>query len=321
MLIVMDKEATPAQIGVVVRKIEALGYLAQPMPGGERVAIAVLRNPGPVDPAQFLDLPGVVQAIPVTRAYKLVSREVKREDTLISLPGLELGRGRFVVMAGPCAVESELQALTIAARVKAAGARIFRGGAFKPRTSPYSHQGLGKPGLKILKKVRDETGLLIVTEAVDEDSLKLVREYADIVQIGARNMQNFSLLRQAGHCGKPVLLKRGMNATLEEWLMAAEYIMAEGNSQIILCERGFGPSASMSAISWTWRRCRWFAGRPISPSWWTPATPPAGGTWCLPWPGPRWSPAATASSSKCTMSRKRPSPTGPSPFTRTSSPP
>ena len=238
MLIVMDKEATPAQIGVVVRKIEALGYLAQPMPGGERVAIAVLRNPGPVDPAQFLDLPGVVQAIPVTRAYKLVSREVKREDTLISLPGLELGRGRFVVMAGPCAVESELQALTIAARVKAAGARIFRGGAFKPRTSPYSHQGLGKPGLEILKKVRDETGLLIVTEAMDEDSLKLVREYADIVQIGARNMQNFSLLRQAGHCGKPVLLKRGMNTTLEEWLMAAEYIMAEGNSQIILCERG-----------------------------------------------------------------------------------
>src|SRR5208337_2876703 len=202
MLIVMDKEATPAQIGVVVRKIEALGCLAQPMPGGERVAIAVLRNRGPVDPALFLDLPGVVQAIPVTRAYKLV----RREDTLISLPGLELGRGRFVVMAGPCAVESELQALTIAARVKAAGARIFRGGAFKPRTSPYSHQGLGKPGLEILKKVRDETGLLIVTEAMDEDSLKLVREYADIVQIGARSMQNFSLLRQAGRCGKPVLL-------------------------------------------------------------------------------------------------------------------
>lgn len=238
MLIVMDKEATPAQIEAVVRKIEGLGYLAQPMPGGERVAVAVLRNPGPVDPALFVDLPGVVQAIPVTRPYKLVSREVKREDTIIPLPGLELGRGRFVVMAGPCAVESEFQALTIAKRVKAAGARIFRGGAYKPRTSPYSHQGLGKAGLKILKKVREETGLLIVTEAIDGDSLKLVAEYGDIVQIGARNMQNFSLLRRAGRCGKPVLLKRGMNATLEEWLMAAEYLMSEGNSQVILCERG-----------------------------------------------------------------------------------
>jgi 3-deoxy-7-phosphoheptulonate synthase len=212
--------------------------VAQAMPGGERVAIAVLRNPGPVDPALFVDLPGVVQAIPVTRPYKLVSREVKREDTLISLPGLELGRGRFVVMAGPCAVESEIQALTIAARVQAAGARVFRGGAFKPRTSPYSHQGLGKAGLKILQKVREETGLLIVTEAMDGDSLKLVAEYADIVQIGARNMQNFSLLRRAGRCGKPVLLKRGMNATVEEWFMAAEYIMAEGNPRVILCERG-----------------------------------------------------------------------------------
>jgi 3-deoxy-7-phosphoheptulonate synthase len=239
MLIVMDKDATPAQIDTVVNKIESLGWLAQPMPGGERVAIAILRNPGPVDPALFVDLEGVVMAIPVTRPYKLVSRELKREDTIISLPGgLELGRGRFVVMAGPCAVESELQALTIAAKVKAAGARIFRGGAYKPRTSPYSHQGLGKAGLKILQKVREETGLLTVTEAMDEGSLKLVAEYADIVQIGARNMQNFSLLRCAGRVGKPVLLKRGMYATLEEWLMAAEYLMAEGNSQVILCERG-----------------------------------------------------------------------------------
>ncbi len=208
------------------------------MPGGERVAIAILRNPGPVDPALFVDMPGVVQAIPVTRPYKLVSRELRREDTIISLPGLELGRSRFVVMAGPCAVESESQALTIAAKVKAAGARIFRGGAFKPRTSPYSHQGLGKAGLKILKKVREETGLLTVTEAMDQESLKMVVEYADIVQIGARNMQNFSLLRCAGRIRKPVLLKRGMYATLEEWLMAAEYLMAEGNSQVILCERG-----------------------------------------------------------------------------------
>jgi 3-deoxy-7-phosphoheptulonate synthase len=239
MLVVMDKDATSAQIEAVVAKIEALGYVAQPIPGGQRVAIGILRNPGPVDPALFLDMPGVTQAIPVSKPYKLVSREMKREDTVISLPGgLEVRRGRFVVMAGPCAVESETQALTIAARVKAAGAQIFRGGAFKPRTSPYSYQGLGKPGLKILKKVREETGLLIITEAVDHDSLKLVAEYADIVQIGARSMQNFTLLRRAGQCGKPVLLKRSMHATLEEWLMAAEYLMAEGNPQVILCERG-----------------------------------------------------------------------------------
>jgi 3-deoxy-7-phosphoheptulonate synthase len=238
MLIVMDKDATPGQIERVVGKIETLGFVAQAMPGGERVAIAILRNPGPVDPGLFVDMPGVIQAIPVSRPYKLVSREMKREDTIIHFPGLDLGRGHFVLMAGPCAVESETQALTIAAKVKAAGARIFRGGAYKPRTSPYSYQGLGKAGLKILLKVRQETGLFTITEAMDQDSLKLVAEYADIVQIGARNMQNFSLLRCAGRTGKPVLLKRGMYATLEEWLMAAEYILAEGNPHVILCERG-----------------------------------------------------------------------------------
>jgi 3-deoxy-7-phosphoheptulonate synthase len=238
MLIVMDKDATPAQIEAVVAKIESLGYAAQPMPGGERTAIGILRNPGPVDPALFLDMPGVIQAIPVSRPYKLVSREMKREDTLISLPGLELGRGRFVVMAGPCAVESETQALTIARAVKAAGASVFRGGAFKPRTSPYSYQGLGEEGLKILRRVREETGLLIITEAVDPCSLELVEKYTDIIQIGARNMQNFTLLRLVGQAGKPVLLKRGMSATLEEWLMAAEYILSEGNPRLILCERG-----------------------------------------------------------------------------------
>jgi 3-deoxy-7-phosphoheptulonate synthase len=238
MLIVMDKDASEAQIQGVVAKIESLGFEAQPMPGGERVAVAVLRNPGPVDPAHFVDLPGVIQAIPVSRPYKLVSREMKREDTIIHLPGLDVGRGHFVVIAGPCAVESETQALTIARYVKEAGARIFRGGAYKPRTSPYSYQGLGKAGLKILQKVRQETGLLTVTEAIDHDSLRLVAEYADIIQIGARNMQNFSLLRCAGRAQKPVLLKRGMYATLDEWFMAAEYIMSEGNSQVILCERG-----------------------------------------------------------------------------------
>lgn len=238
MLVVMDKDATQAQIEAVVHKIESLGFTAQPMPGGERVAVAILRNPRPVDPALFIDMPGVIQAIPVSRPYKLVSREMKREDTVITLPGLELGRGHFVVMAGPCAVENEVQALTIAHRVKAAGARVFRGGAYKPRTSPYSYQGLGKAGLEILKKVREETGLLIVTEAMDQESLRLVAESADIIQIGARNMQNFSLLRCAGRTKKPVLLKRGMYATLEEWFMAAEYLMAEGNPQVILCERG-----------------------------------------------------------------------------------
>jgi 3-deoxy-7-phosphoheptulonate synthase len=238
MLIVMDKDATPAQIEAVAAKIKALGFVAQPMPGGERTAIGILRNPGPVDPALFLDMAGVIQAIPVSRPYKLVSREMQREDSVISLPGLELGRGHFVVMAGPCAVESETQALTIAREVKAAGASVLRGGAFKPRTSPYSYQGLGLEGLKILRKVRQETGLLIVTEAVDQDSLEMVAEYGDIIQIGARNMQNYTLLRHAGHAAKPVLLKRGMSATLEEWFMAAEYIMSEGNPRVILCERG-----------------------------------------------------------------------------------
>ena len=239
MLIVMDKDATPEMIQDVVAKIEALGYAAQPIPGGERVAIGILRNPRPVDPALFLDMPGVMQAIPVSKAYKLVSREMKRENTVITLAnGLTIGRGSFVVMAGPCAIENENQALTIARLVKAEGAQIFRGGAFKPRTSPYSYQGLGPKGLKILDKVRQETGLLIVTEAMDHDSLKQVVEYADIVQIGARNMQNYTLLRHAGQIRKPILLKRGMYATLDEWLMSAEYIMSEGNSQVILCERG-----------------------------------------------------------------------------------
>jgi 3-deoxy-7-phosphoheptulonate synthase len=238
MLIVMDKDATQAQIDGVVAKIEALGFMAQPIPGGQRVAIGILRNPGPVDPALFLDMPGVTQAIPVSKPYKLVSREMKRDDTVIPFPGLELGRGRFVIMAGPCAIESEYQALTIAHIVKAAGAQFFRGGAYKPRTSPYSYQGMGKKGLDILRKVREEVGLMIITEAVDQDSLKLVAEFADIIQIGTRNMQNYTLLRRAGQAKKPVLLKRGMYATLEEWLMAAEYIMSEGNSQVILCERG-----------------------------------------------------------------------------------
>lgn len=239
MLIVMDKGATEAEITGVVAKIEALGFTAQTMPGGERVAIGILRNPGPVDPALFVDLPGVQEAIPVSRPYKLVSREMNREDTVIELAGgVKIGGGHFVVIAGPCAVESESQALTIARAVHAAGAQIFRGGAFKPRTSPYSYQGLEEEGLKILATVRAETGMPVITEAIDHASLDLVEEYADLIQIGARNMQNFSLLRRAGQAHKPVLLKRGLSATLDEFFMAAEYILSEGNTQVILCERG-----------------------------------------------------------------------------------
>jgi len=183
-------------------------------------------------------LDGVKETIRVTKPYKLVSRETHPEPTVIAIGDVRIGGEKPVLMAGPCAVESDEQALTIARLVKQYGAQVFRGGAFKPRTSPYSFQGLGEEGLKILKKVREETGLLIVTEATDHTNLEVVERYADIIQIGARNMQNYSLLRQAGHASKPILLKRGFAATIEELLMSAEYIMSEGNTQLILCERG-----------------------------------------------------------------------------------
>ncbi len=238
MLLVMEKNATDEQINAVIDRIKELGYMPRPIPGGERVSIGILYNKGPVEGSLFLGMPGVKEAIPVTRPYKLVSREFKPESTLISVGDIEVGDGHMTIIAGPCAVESESQALTIAKKVKAAGADMFRGGAFKPRTSPYSFQGLGKKGLDILVKVRDETGLPIVTEALDLENFDLVEECADVIQIGTRNMQNFSLLRRAGVSKKPILLKRGMAATVEEWLMAAEYILSEGNSQVILCERG-----------------------------------------------------------------------------------
>lgn len=238
MLVVMNKQATPAEIEAVVKAIESKGHAARPIPGGERVAICVLHNEGAVDASSFEHLPGVKDTIPVTRPYKLVSRESQAWDTVIDIGGVSIGNGHLTIMAGPCAIESELQALTIARIVKKAGAQIFRGGAFKPRTSPYAFQGLGEEGLKILAKVREETGMPVVTEAIDHEVVDLVEEYADIIQIGARNMQNFSLLRRAGKARKPVLLKRGMSATIEEWLMAAEYIMEGGNDQVILCERG-----------------------------------------------------------------------------------
>lgn len=238
MLVVMDKKATSEEIEKVVFVIEERGCTARPIPGGERVSIGVLNNKGPIDASQFLSMPGVKDAIAVTRPYKLVSREVKHDDTVIHVGDAVIGGAGFTIMAGPCAVESESQALSIAGYVKKSGADIFRGGAFKPRTSPYSFQGLGLEGLKILAKVREKTGMPVVTEVMDVENCDMVEEYADIIQIGTRNMQNFSLLKRAGRAEKPVLLKRGMAATIDEWLMAAEYILEGGNSEVILCERG-----------------------------------------------------------------------------------
>jgi len=238
MLVVMKNEATEEQVQAVIHEIENLGYRGIPMPGIQRIAICIIGNQGPVEDSRLLSLDGVKEAMRVTKPYKLVSRETHPQSTIIAIGSVKIGGEEPVVMAGPCAVESEEQALTIARLVKQYGAQVFRGGAFKPRTSPYSFQGLGKKGLEILKKVREETGLLIVTEATDHTNIEIVERYADIIQIGARNMQNYSLLRRAGHALKPVLLKRGFAATIDELLMAAEYIMSEGNTQVILCERG-----------------------------------------------------------------------------------
>ncbi len=242
MLVVMKPQATEEEIRAVCRKIEAMGYRAHPMPGAQRTAIGVTGNRGPLEPAEFDALAGVAEAIPVSKPYKLVSREVKSEDTLVRVgppaQGVTVGGKELAVIAGPCAVESREQAFAAAERVARAGARLFRGGAFKPRTSPYTFQGLGEEGLKILAEVRREFGLAIVTETVDPENCDLVEQYADVLQIGARNMQNFSLLKRAGRSPKPVLLKRGLSATLEEFLMAAEYVLSEGNYNVILCERG-----------------------------------------------------------------------------------
>ena len=238
MLIVMKQGATRDEIRGVERAIKARGFKAHPIPGEQRTAIGITGNRGAVDRPVFESLPGVLEVIPVTHGYKLVSREVKPDDTIVEVGGVAIGGESFVIAAGPCAVESLDQVLTIARQVKKAGARLLRGGAFKPRTSPYSFQGLGKEGLEILAAAREETGLPVVTEALDPDGVDLVEEFADIIQIGARNMQNFSLLRRCGKARKPVLLKRGLAATLEEFLMSAEYILSEGNYQVILCERG-----------------------------------------------------------------------------------
>ena len=242
MLIVMQSHATEEQIRAVCDRIESLGLKAHPIPGSLRTAIGITGNKGSVDLGVLESMSGVVECIPVSKPYKLVSRDAKEEDSVIRIPtpsGDVLVGGKHVALAaGPCAVESEEQCLTIAERLKSTGVRLFRGGAYKPRTSPYSFQGLGEEGLKILAKVRHTYGFGIITEAIDNESLDLVEEYADVIQIGARNMQNFSLLKRAGRAKKPVLLKRGMSATLDEFLMAAEYILSEGNYNVMLCERG-----------------------------------------------------------------------------------
>jgi 3-deoxy-7-phosphoheptulonate synthase len=237
-LVVMRKDADAAQIRGVVEAIEARGFKAHPIPGAQRTAIGITGNKGALDAPIFESLPGVLEVIPVSHAYKLVSREVKTEDSVVQVGSVPVGGPELTIVAGPCAVESMEQTLTVARAIKAAGAHILRGGAFKPRTSPYSFQGLGEEGLKILAEARAATGLPVVTEALDNEGIDLVERYADAIQIGARNMQNFSLLKRAGRSSKPVVLKRGMSATLEEFLMSAEYILSEGNYQVILCERG-----------------------------------------------------------------------------------
>src|SRR3984885_6129804 len=240
MLVVMKSQASEEQVRAVCEKIEKLGYRAHPMPGATRTAIGITGNKGEVEHGTLEEMPGVQEVIKVSKPYKLVSRDVKQENTIIRFPGTAatIGGPGLAIVAGPCGIETREQAFAVAERVHRAGAQFFRGGAYKPRTSPYSFQGLGEEGLRIMAEIREAFGLKIVTEAIDNESLALVEEYADVIQIGARNMQNFSLLKRAGRTRKPVLLKRGMSATLEEFLMAAEYVMSEGNYQVALCERG-----------------------------------------------------------------------------------
>jgi 3-deoxy-7-phosphoheptulonate synthase len=242
MLIVMQSHATDEQVRAVCDRIEALGLKAHAIPGSGRTAIGITGNSGAIDLGVLESMPGVIECIPVTKPYKLVSRDVKEEDSIIKIPtpsgDILVGGEHIALVAGPCAVETEDQCCAIAQRLQSTGVRLFRGGAYKPRTSPYSFQGLGLSGLKILSHVRKQYGFGIITEAIDNESLDLVEEYADVIQIGARNMQNFSLLKRAGRAKLPVLLKRGMSATLDEFLMAAEYILSEGNYKVMLCERG-----------------------------------------------------------------------------------
>jgi 3-deoxy-7-phosphoheptulonate synthase len=242
MLVVMQSDATEEQVRAVCQRIESLGLRPHPIPGAARTAIGITGNRGEVDTGALESMPGVVECIPVSKPYKLVSRDVKAENSIVRVPtpsgDVTFGSQAVAIVGGPCAIETREQAFTIAERIRSAGVRLFRGGAYKPRTSPYSFQGLGEEGLQILADVREKFGMGVVTEAVDNESLDLVEKYADVIQIGARNMQNFSLLKRAGKARRPILLKRGMSATLDELLMAAEYVMSEGNYNVILCERG-----------------------------------------------------------------------------------
>ncbi len=238
MLIVMKPDATRDEIDRVLEIIDKLGFRGHALPGENRTAIGITGNRGAVDPAHFENLSGVAEAIRVTKPYKLISSDLRPEKSIIAVGNSLVGDGSLAMIAGPCAVENPEQVFASAETVAASGAKFFRGGAFKPRTSPYAFQGLGEDGLKILDEVRDRFGLNIVTEAMDEHGIDLVEKYGDCIQIGARNMQNFALLKYAGKTRKPILLKRGLSATLDEFLLAAEYIMAEGNYDVILCERG-----------------------------------------------------------------------------------
>ncbi|GGG93105.1 3-deoxy-7-phosphoheptulonate synthase [Silvibacterium dinghuense] len=240
MLVVMKAQATPEEIQAVCDQITRLGFRAHPLPGAQRTAIGITGNKGQVEAGSLEELAGVAEVIAVSKPYKLVSRDVKADNTVITFPGTNatIGGRDLAVIAGPCSVESREQVFAAAEQISKAGAQFFRGGAFKPRTSPYAFQGLGEEALKLLAEVRERYGLRIVTEAIDTEALELVDHYADVIQIGARNMQNYSLLKAAGRKRKPVLLKRGLAATLEEFLMAAEYVMSEGNYQVVLCERG-----------------------------------------------------------------------------------
>jgi 3-deoxy-7-phosphoheptulonate synthase len=238
MLIVMKAGAAEQEVAAVVKVIEQLGYRPHVMPGATRTAIGITGNQGAVDPARFENMAGVAEAIRVSKPYKLITLDLQPDKTVVRVGDAAIGGDELAIIAGPCAVESRDQAFAVAETVAKSGARFFRGGAFKPRTSPYEFPGLGEEGLKIMAEVREQFGLRIVTEALDVAGVELVEQYGDIIQIGARNMQNFSLLRRAGKSKLPVLLKRGMAATLDEWLLAAEYVMSEGNYQVILCERG-----------------------------------------------------------------------------------
>ena len=238
MLIVMQANATEREIADVVKVVNEMGLRAHPLPGATRTAIGITGNTGAIDPTHFENLAGVAEAIRVSKPYKLITRDLRPEKTVVRVGDAAIGNRELAIIAGPCAIESREQAFAVAEVVQRSGARFFRGGAVKPRTSPYSFQGLGDEGWKIMAEVREKFGLKIVAEALDENAVDLVEQHADMIQIGARNMQNFSLLRRAGRSKLPVLLKRGMAAMLDEWLLAAEYIMSEGNYQVVLCERG-----------------------------------------------------------------------------------